>query len=550
MKWITFTASVIDYSMWSGIAQKLKVIEENLIENGKYVNNFDSMSLASLELSDSDEITESSISTIRLNGLVELERDISAVLNEAYIAQQNSLIKLNSEIVQCHSYSDQGSLYDTSKNDDGIRAVAASSSRSSSFSHQLIETESYDDKLGRLKKESFTHLNKDEKQMKNNMLERQLRRSVKEIHGNLITILDTKLEAYEIVSVCMEYYLSMTVKIASDNKVSHSLARAKRLVQPQLNLLLSHRFLDTREINESLLSLRQFWAEAYFHKDLLLAERSLQLKKLSVDPSSSYGMMRLKMGAVLTLLLWSFSECFNNEQEGKEIWRDPTFAIFMCFGDFLLLLLMWGFSMRVWRKSGIDFVRLLNLEGTEIEGLKTPEHGVYSSVTDLSLLFLFIFISFNKAVRGVFNVHTSVAFAHAIPTLMVVYFIYRIAFPYTHRKKWLNMLYLVLSAPFNPVTFRDGYIGDILTSLVKVLIPMCFSFAYLIMSAYAWLSNDIKKVSSTSGLWWEGNSYYSFGLVPMITLFPLWIRLMQCLRRSVESGQRWPHMGKIYVIYV
>jgi hypothetical protein len=222
----------------------------------------------------------------------------------------------------------------------------------------------------------------------------------------------------------------------------------------------------------------------------------------------------------------------------------------MCFGDFLLLLLMWGLSMRVWRISGIDFVRLLGLEGTEIEGLKAPEHGIYSSVTDLSLLFLFIFITFNKAIRGVFNVHTSVAFAHAIPTLMVVYFIYRIAFPYTHRKKWLNMLYLVLSAPFNPVTFRDGYIGDILTSLVKVLIPMCFSFAYLIMSAYAWLSNDIKIVSATSGLWWEGNSFYTFGLVPIITLFPLWIRLMQCLRRSVESGQRWPHMGEDYMIYM
>ena len=36
----------------------------------------------------------------------------------------------------------------------------------------------------------------------------------------------------------------------------------------------------------------------------------------------------------------------------------------MCIGDLLLLLWMWGVSMRVWRSAGIDFVRLLRLEGT------------------------------------------------------------------------------------------------------------------------------------------------------------------------------------------
>ena len=66
---------------------------------------------------------------------------------------------------------------------------------------------------------------------------------------------------------------------------------------------------------------------------------------------------------------------------------------------------------------------------------------------------------------------------------MIVFFIYRVMHPPVPRKKWLQMLWVVCTAPFNPVIFRDGYIGDLLTSLVRVLIPMCFSFAYLIMSA-------------------------------------------------------------------
>ena len=179
----------------------------------------------------------------------------------------------------------------------------------------------------------------------------------------------------------------------------------------------------------------------------------------------------------------------------------------------------------------------------EIDGLRAPETTVYASATDLSIIFLVIFICFNKAVRGVFNMHASLAVAHALPTLMVVFFIYRLVYPVVPRKKWLQMLWLVCTAPFNPVIFRDGYIGDLLTSLVRVLIPMCFSFAYLIMSAAAWLSNDIKAAASTSSVWWQDSSFYRLLLVPFFTLTPLWIRLMQCLRRSVETGQRWPHMA-------
>jgi hypothetical protein len=197
----------------------------------------------------------------------------------------------------------------------------------------------------------------------------------------------------------------------------------------------------------------------------------------------------------------------------------------------------------VWRLAGIDFVRLLRLEGTEIEGLRTPEATVFASATDLSLLFLTVFICFNKARRGVFTVHASLAVAHALPVSMVAYFIYRLTFPAKPRRKWLHMLWLVLTAPANPVIFRDGYIGDLLTSLVRVLTPMCFSFAYLIMSAAAWLSNDIKAAASTSSVWWQDSAFYRLFLVPFVTLMPLWIRLMQCLRRSVETGQRWPHLA-------
>lgn len=215
----------------------------------------------------------------------------------------------------------------------------------------------------------------------------------------------------------------------------------------------------------------------------------------------------------------------------------------MCLGDLLLLLWMWGVSMSVWRKAGIDFVQLLCLDGTEVEDHRTPESLVYSSATDLSLIFFGVFIIFNKATRGVLNSHGSRAFAHILPLLMAIFFYCKACYPIHLRKKWICMLQQVLTAPWNPIGFRDGYIGDLLTSLVRVIIPMCFSLAYLMMSAYAWLSNDIQAASSTSNLWWVDSPFYKLLLVPFITLYPLWIRLLQCLRRSVETGERWPHLA-------
>jgi len=119
----------------------------------------------------------------------------------------------------------------------------------------------------------------------------------------------------------------------------------------------------TREYTENV---RQLWATIFFRRNVHIAEASLLKNKTYMHRSSnsSSSTTFFKMGAGAMLLLWSFSECFNNEQIGREIWRDPTFAIFMCFGDLLLLLWMWGVSISVWQRAGIDYIRLLNLEGT------------------------------------------------------------------------------------------------------------------------------------------------------------------------------------------
>jgi hypothetical protein len=224
--------------------------------------------------------------------------------------------------------------------------------------------------------------------------------------------------------------------------------------------------------------------------------------------------------------------------------QDQTFLIFVCLGDLLLLLVMWGLSMQVWRRAGIDFIKLLELQDTEIADEPCPEKNVYRSSSNICILFLVAFILFNKAVRGGYFGHNNdLTFAHAIPACLVLFSATRLFFPFEKRKRWLYMLWRVLAAPTFSVNFRDGYVGDLLTSLVRVSIPMCFSVVYVAETIYAWLSNRMSLTTARSGSWWTEAPGYKLGLVPFLTLLPLWLRLLQCLRRSVDTGKRWPHMG-------
>lgn len=199
--------------------------------------------------------------------------------------------------------------------------------------------------------------------------------------------------------------------------------------------------------------------------------------------------------------------------------------------------------MHVWKNAGIDYMRLLDLHHTELASVRVPVHHVLRSFANAALVFLVIFIIFNKAVRGAGLGYLNLATAHAIPVLLTIYYCYRIIQPFETRKHWLYMLWKVIAAPLYQVDFCAGYIGDLLTSLVRVSTPFLFSLVYVAISIFAWATNNLDWAVSTSDKWWTENRFFTLVMIPFLTLYPLWIRLLQCLRRSVETGHRWPHMG-------
>ncbi len=208
---------------------------------------------------------------------------------------------------------------------------------------------------------------------------------------------------------------------------------------------------------------------------------------------------------------------------------------------------MWGLSLRVWRLAGINYITLLSLEESDLAASalsynpEQAEYNVLNSAADLSLVYLLAFILFNKALRGSFSLEGEPAAAHVIPACLLIFYIVRFFFPLETRKVYLNMLWKVLAAPYYAIKFRDGYVGDLLTSLVRVSVNLSFSLVYVTLTIFWWVSNHLNRAESVHTPSWQHSVPYRFILIPFLTIFPLWLRLMQCLRRSVETGNRWPH---------
>ncbi len=65
-----------------------------------------------------------------------------------------------------------------------------------------------------------------------------------------------------------------------------------------------------------------------------------------------------------------------------------------------------------------------------------------------------------------------------------------VCIPWKKRSTLWNILSMTWCAPFYPVTFRDGFLGDILTSIVRPLQDLAFTILFVPLGLKAWWSSD------------------------------------------------------------
>mmetsp|Transcript_1491 Transcript_1491/g.2461 ORF Transcript_1491/g.2461 Transcript_1491/m.2461 type:complete len:847 (-) Transcript_1491:37-2577(-) len=510
--------------MLGKLVGRLIVLEQQVASfSNLYVDTYEAQCLSSVEI-----VAGKTTILPAMKKLRKLSDEINGILNEAYILQQSVYAEIEAELKK-FSGTARGIIR-------VLRPEQSSRGERILDEEELVSYSSLETEIMTVEQAKSTEMH--------------LKVRILALYEQVASQVDDKMKMLRIIQkLCKTYAHSMNL-LATNSGVLDAENKVGLIIREYMDPLLHNRIFSTDKEEALYVSVRRIWAFLVLASSDRehFAGRQLSIEHFSTRTSASAderGRFHIKIGGIVVLLFWAASECLNNESSGTRlIWNDQTFSIFMCFGDLLLLLVMWGLSMQVWRHAGIDFVRLLELEKSDLVQRARPEAVVYSSCANLCLAFLAAFILFNKAVRGgYFSTKSNLTIAHAIPALFVVFCIFRMVFPFQTRKIWLHMLWRVLAAPFFAVSFRDGYIGDLLTSLVRVMVPLCFSIMYVFITLYGWLSNHLRLTARRSDDWWTHTYYYHEILVPFLTLMPLWLRLMQCLRRSVESGQRWPHMG-------
>ena len=236
----------------------------------------------------------------------------------------------------------------------------------------------------------------------------------------------------------------------------------------------------------------------------------------------------LKIGVIAMLLLWNVMLMIRPTDSLVTLQSLSVYApVYRCTGLLVLFLWLWGLAVLIFDTYRISYVFVFQLNPRN----RLTHFSLFNEAANLSVVYLVNVLLLISHYEQALDAHVS---SHIYPISLLTFFVLKLFTPsdflsYWHaRSTLLTSLASVAAAPFGAVTFRDTYIGDVLTSMVKVLVDVEFSCLLIVALL---LPSQQATVTGTASM-----------LIPFISVAPLWFRFMQCLRRYYDTKQRWPHL--------
>jgi EXS family len=127
------------------------------------------------------------------------------------------------------------------------------------------------------------------------------------------------------------------------------------------------------------------------------------------------------------------------------------------------------------------------------------------------------------------------------PLLLFVGALIRTILPWKKRKSLWIIIFTTVGAPFCSVTFRDGFVGDVLTSSVRPMQDLAFTTFYLLSGLQGWWTEayDLDDAALPIERSWIVRTV----VLPACMVCPLWWRFNQNLRQVWDAKKRWPYLG-------
>jgi hypothetical protein len=128
-----------------------------------------------------------------------------------------------------------------------------------------------------------------------------------------------------------------------------------------------------------------------------------------------------------------------------------------------------------------------------------------------------------------------------LPLIFLSVLIVRTMVPPSKRGRFWGTLKFTFTAPLHRVRFRDDFIGDVLTSLVRPSQDLFFAFSYYctVIWGTAWGTYGLTE----SGELLEQSFLLHNVILPTCAILPLWWKYLQTLRQAHDANKRWPYQG-------
>ncbi|TMW69362.1 hypothetical protein Poli38472_001518 [Pythium oligandrum] len=329
--------------------------------------------------------------------------------------------------------------------------------------------------------------------------------------------------------------------------------------QPQLarthrERLLEFDFASAKVCRAVLAEVEQMFADCFCEGNRTVAVASLMTKRQGfVHWGHIY--MGIKIGSCLVLLIWVVWDSlivptFRNEREKHLIDLAVTraYPVYRGIGCCLLLHWLLGVSMYVWRSARINYRYIF-----ELDPRTTPHYTeVFSDATNMTIVYLVNVLMYYKVVNGYFP--EQLLHRGYYPLALFVYtFYYYIVRPWGQQKGLWRTVLETIGSPFFSVTFFHVFVGDYLTSTVKVTQDLAWSMCFFATKEFL-LKDHVQPLDVNGRPLYsivelrakeascQNNVYYAKVAVPLICALPLWFRFIQSLRRIYDSETWWPNL--------
>lgn len=297
-------------------------------------------------------------------------------------------------------------------------------------------------------------------------------------------------------------------------------------------------FAEARECRDLLRQVEQLFADLFCEGNRSVAIATLMTKKEDfVNWAHIY--IGIKIGSCIILLVWVVWDSlvvptFKSERERHIIDLAVTKAYPVYRGIGCLLLLHWlvGVSLYVWRLARINYRYIF-----ELDPRNTQQYAeVFSDATNMTIVFLVNVLMYYKVVNGYFP--EKILHRGYYPLMLSVYtFYFYIVRTWGKQHGMLKTIFEIVCSPFYQVSFFHTFVGDYLTSTVKVNQDICWSLCFFATKEF--LEKDVVpdtrrvgmssllrtqlELEGTEGIQGgcQNNVYYVNVAVPLICALPL-----------------------------